>query len=242
MSKTCVTFRYVSRNMARLAFIGLLSSLGSIALSDLTFYLTDHSGLMATTVQTLPFELIAVLFALLAGFLYFIPHFHVVLANGISRKTYLAASLTAAAGFAALFSLLGMLLTLAHSIFWPAVLMTKLFYPFHAWPALVLLQFAGYLFCALAGCLSALVTYRASPLLRWAYFMTPVALFIGLVADVNGSGKIFAAVKDFSLTILGLRGTPYPNPYIAMLSLLVGATLLGSAIYLLLRRAPLKVN
>ncbi len=245
MMKILPTLRYISRNYARHTVIAVFASVASMVLVDLVFISTDHSGLRHTTVQTLPVDWVAGMFALLAGLLYFTPHFHVALANGISRRTFLTANVPAAAALAALFTLLSYILVLLHSLFWPSVMITQLIYALSTradWFAIFVVQWAAYVFMIMLGCFSAMVVYQATTPLRWAYFLAPVALYFTLIADANAGGRIFDFLKDVLLTVLGLRGVPAPNPYIATLTLTLGAALLAGLVYLVLRRTPLVLD
>jgi hypothetical protein len=241
MEKTLQTLSYLSRYLARLLGIGLLCAVGSVVISDWIFYSTGGYSLRDVT-QTLPYEFIAALFALIAGGQFFVPHFKVALANGISRKTFLLACLPGVAAFAAALAIFSLILAWAHSLFWPAVLITHLFYPFSAGVGIVLVQFTLYFLLAVLGCFTAVLLYRAGGLARWAFILTPLALYIAVRADGNTGGHFFTPFNLALRVALGLRGPLAPNAYIASLTLFLSAALICGLVYLLLRRAPIKAD
>lgn len=241
MEKTFQTLRYLSYYLTRLFGIGLLCAVGSVVISDWIFYSTGGYNLR-NVAQTLPYEFVAALFALIAGLSFFIPHFKVALANGISRKTFLLAYLPGAAGFAAALAIFSLVLAWAHSLFWPAVLITRLFYPFSAGFGIVLVQFMLYFLLAVVGCFAAMILYRAGGLARWAFFLTPLGLYIAVSADANAGGHFFTPLNLALRVALGLRGPLAPNAYIASLTLFLSAALLCGLVYLLFRRAPVKAD
>lgn len=242
MEKTLQTLRwYLSQYMARLLLIALLCAVGGVILSDLAFYSTGGFELK-NVVQTLPYELIATVFAWIAGGSFFIPQFKMALANGVSRKTYLLACLPAIAAFAAALSIFGLILAWVHSLFWPAVLITNVFYPLNGWFGVALVQFAAYFLMTVFGCFIAILMYRSNGLARWVLLLAPVWFYIILVADASDTGRVMQALIWYLRLTLGFVVMEAPNPYIAVLSLSVYAFITSGIIYLMMRRVPLKME
>ena len=83
----------------------------------------------------------------------------------------------------------------------------------------------------------ALVYYRSDKRTRYIVSLAPF-VFFGLLSALNqaAGGVIFQAVLTFLTAAMGLS-TPVPNPYIAALSMLLGAAFLCGGNFLLIRRA-----
>lgn len=234
MKKTLPTLRYLSRGFAGLTAIGFLSIVGSIAITDLIYYLTDRYNSVHTSVTlTAPLEFTAGMFALLTGLLLFIANFKVMLANGISRKTFLLANILAAVGAAAALSIFNFVVVLATGLFQPVILISHLIYPYSGWAGLLILQFALYFWLIVLGWFITLAYYRSSKPVQWALSLAPFVLFFLLQQDNSRGGAITNPIREFlSVSML--------TPFRATTSMLAYAAILCGLVYLLIRRAPLK--
>lgn len=239
MSKLYPTFRYLLRGFTWMASIAFISILVCVAVTDGVFHLTDaYDGVLSIPAQTpltLPSEITAWIFALVTGILLFLINFRVMLVNGVSRKTFLLASLPAAAALAAALAIFNLLVIAIHSLFWPMVLFSQLIYPGISWVSLLLVQFAQNLLFILIGWFISLAYYRSSNPVSWAISLAPFVLFgVYLVANAQTHGAIYAAWYGY------WRATMRSLPSVAILSLLAYSAALYGLVYLLLRRAPLK--
>ncbi len=235
MNKTLQTLRYLAKSSSAGIFFGFLVILGTVAVTDLVFYLTDqaYNTVHLVVSLTVPFEVTAGIFTLLIGMVLFIPDFKVALANGISRKTFLMANLPAAGIAAAAFSIFNLVVVKVHGLFWPINSIGDLSYPQAGWVAFLLLQFTLYFLLIMAGRFISLAYYRSSPPVRWAISLAPFVLFGLLIEmDIRSDGKIFEAIGAYLLWSLR-----FPT---ALVSMLAYSAILYGLTYVLLRRAPLK--
>jgi hypothetical protein len=234
MDKTIQTLRYLSKSLTFMAVIAFISVLACMAVSDLVFFLTDHSNVVRIVDPLMePFEFTAAIFSLLTGLVLLIPEFKVALANGVSRKTFMLANLPAAALFAAALSSFTLVVMLLHTLFWPSNLISTQIYPSASWAWTLFLQFVLYFLIIIAGWFIVLAYYRSSLLLKWAISLTPFALF-GLLKVANAwtGGLIFEKILAYLLWSVQLERVPF--------FMLAYAAILCGAVYLLIRRAPLK--
>jgi hypothetical protein len=228
------TFHYLRKSFSLWIVIGLLVSLGTVAVADLLFYFTEKYHPLDTVVPlTVPFEFTTGLFVLLIGLVLFIPDFKVALANGISRKTFLLANLLSAGTVAAAFSIFNLIVDKVHSLFWPITFTSEMFYPQIGWAGLFILQFALYFLLIMIGRLTALAYYRSNTLGRWAISLAPfVLLGCYLVANARSGGELRSAISAYQHTSMRMEQAPF--------TLLIYAAILTALLYLLFRRAPLK--
>lgn len=235
MKKTLQTLRYLFKSSSMGIVFGFLVILITVAISDLVYFLTDYAYNTVHPVVTLmaPFEVTAGIFALLIGLVLFIATFKVVLANGISRKTFLLANLPAAWIAAAAFSIFNLVVVKVHGLFWPITTIIGWNYPQIGWAELLIFQFALYFLLITAGWFITLAYYRSSVPVKWAISVTPIVLF-GLlrVAQARFGYPIFVAIWEYLLWTLS-----FPR---AVFSLLAYSAILCGLVYLLIRRAPLK--
>lgn len=238
MTRLTLTFRYLLKPYAHLAAIAFISMLLAVAVSGLIFALTSRYHTPRPVVAvTSPADLTAALFALILGLVAFLINFQVALANGVTRKTFLLANLPAAALFAAALALFNALIVQVHSLFWPVIMTSSLWYPRAGLSGLLLYQVALYLALVVAGWLIALAYYRASILGRWAISFSPVfAWALVRLGNAASDGAVSAGLRDFYRAAMGLNSG---SPAQAALSLLVFGAILYGLVYLVLRRTPL---
>jgi hypothetical protein len=233
MNKTLPTLRYLLKSFSVLIGIGFLVILSTVAITDWVYHATTRYNIpQRIDTLTVPFELSAGMFSLMIGLMY-IRNFTVLLANGISRKTFLLASLPDAAIAAAAFSIFNLAVLKIHGIFWPIVSVSDVVYPSSGWVFDLILQFALYFLLIMASRFIILAFYRSNVPGRWALSLTPLALILILQQDaVNFEGRINRALGIF------LRWSTVDSRVLA--TLFVSAAILFGLLYLLLRRAPLK--
>lgn len=232
MKRTLQTFKYISRSYEWMIGIGLLSILVSLAISYLIFYLTDrYDGVRQSVTVTAPFEITALTFAILIGVLLFIANLKVVLANGVSRRTFLLANLPAAVIAAAAFAIFNLAMLFIFGLFIPIQLISSLIYPQMTWAGSLIYQFALYLVLIVAGWFITLAYYRSNPLGKWIITLAP---FVGYgllkAADAWAGGAIFTVIEEFRRASMQMDMAP--------VTLLAYAVLLCVGSYLLIRRAP----
>jgi hypothetical protein len=236
MEKILQTMRYLSTGFILMLAIGFGSLLGNVLFTNLIFYVTDRDNIgRAAGPLTVPLEMTASVFALLIGLLLLRTNFKVVIANGISRRTFLFANLPVALLAAAALALFNGMVVLVHGFFWPAVLFIQLIYPQVGWAGLLLLQFGLYFLLITAGWVLSLAYYRAGVRVRWIISLSLFVLFALLRIDLYSGG----AVETFIRYSLGFVANQ-PNPYQGAAFLFLYAVMLFGATYLLIRRAPLK--
>jgi hypothetical protein len=236
MEKILQTMRYLSTGFVLMLAIGFGSLLGNVLFTNLIFHLTDRNNLgRAAGPLTVPLEITAVVFALLIGLLLFLSNFKVVIANGISRRTFLIANLPVALLAAAVLALINGIVVLVHELFWPAVSISHLLYQQVSSAGLLLVQFGLYFLLIAAGWVISLATTgpacRCAGSSRWRPSCC-IALLRVINFETGGAVTFFR----FSLGLVGSQ----PNPYQGAAFLFVYAAMLFGATYLLIRRAPLK--
>ena len=237
MKKILQTLRYLIRSTKLMTFVGLVCILGSLIFTEVIFdrsnsYYHAVSSRQSVTL-TAPVDVVAGIFALLTGLVFFIVTFKVALANGISRKTFLVANLPAAWIAAAAFSIFNLVVVKVHGLFWPIATIIGWNYPQIGWVELLILQFALYFLLTTTGWFITLAYYRSNVPVKWAISVAPFVLF-GLlrVAQTRSGYPIFEAIWEYLLWSLRLDRAPF--------TLLAYAAILCGLVYLLLRRAPLK--
>jgi hypothetical protein len=236
MEKTLQTLRFLSKGFARVTLVDFLCILATVATADLVYFLTDRANPIHPVVTlTMPFETTSGIIALIIGLALFISNFHVVLANGVSRKTFLLVNLPAAGLAAAALALFNLVVVLVHGLFWPIILTSGFFYPQAGVIELFLLQLALYFLLIVAGWFIALAYYRSSVPVRWAISLSPAVGFALLeVLNAQTRGETFFAI-DRSLQAVTA------TPISATLSWLALAAVLFGAVFLLIRRAPVRL-
>ncbi len=233
MNKTLQTLRYLSKGIVRMVAFGFLTTLGSLAISYLIFYLTDQNRPRLVVWVTPPFEPIAGIFAMLIGLVLFIPNFRVALANGISRKTFLLANLPSALLYAVAFSIFNLIVVLIYGRFLPISILSTMIYFHISWAEILIIQSALYILMVVVGWFITLAYYRSSVPVKWAISILPLALLLIIQQDNARGQAITNEIRNYlSVTML--------TPYRATASMLAYAVILCGLVYLLIRRAPLK--
>lgn len=234
MNKILQTFRYISKTSIWIMAAGIFTTVGSIAISYLVFYLTDQNRPRMVVSVTPPVEVLVGAFALTIGWVLFIPNFRVGLANGISRKTLLVANLFFALPIAVAFSIANTIIVWTYGLFLPISIISNLIYTHISWGELLVLQFTLYLLMIVSGWLIALAYYRSSKLMKWVLSFSPFIFLFILIQDNIRGGVITDQIHEY-MTVTMLY------PFRASATMFVYATILFGLIYLLFRRAPLKM-
>lgn len=237
MNKTFQTFRFVSRSFAFMTIIGFFCILVSVVATNLIFYLTDmYDSIMTqrTLVSlTAPLEVTAAIFALLTGLVMIINNLKVILANGVTRKTFWLANLPAALLTALALTLFNQLIVLISGLFLPVQLISDMIYPLDGWFSKMVFQFGAYTLLIVLGWFIALAYYRSSTLMKWVISLVPYFLLREFLALARSD---FLATQTRIAIVNVLFGTPARTG----LTFLIAAAILSGLVYLLLRRAPLK--
>lgn len=237
MNKTFQTFRFVSRSFAFMTIIGFFCILVSVVATNLIFYLTDmYDSIMTqrTLVSlTAPLEVTAAIFALLTGLVMIINNLKVILANGVTRKTFWLANLPAALLTALALTLFNQLIVLISGLFLPVQLISDMIYPLDGWFSKMVFQFGAYTLLIVLGWFIALAYYRSSTLMKWVISLVPYFLLREFLALARSD---FLATQTRIAIVNVLFGAPARTG----LTFLIAAAILSGLVYLLLRRAPLK--
>ena len=220
--------------------IGVLIMLANVALTNLIYYMTGGFKLPPEQMgETLSYELLVDIFAVVMGLIIFTRNLKIILANGVSRKTFFLANLPPIALAAAALSASGLLISLAHGLLISTSLVSGLIYGQKPLRLLVL-QFAVYFLLIMLGWLIALAYYRSSPLSKWLISVVPF-LLLGVLIDVSiSSPESYYRILSFVLSIMGMQRFTY-NPLTAALNFFIIAGAIYLFIFLLIRKTPLKV-
>lgn len=237
MNKWIPSARYLLRDCYGIAVIGFFSSVAIMFATDLVFNLTNrYNAIPAPGPVTVPLEMNAGFLTMAVGVAVCIRNLKVMLANGISRKTFFAASLPVAAlsGIVLAITILGVVA--GHGLFRPVVIISRLMYPHSSLAALFFTQAAFYCFMLLAGWLVALAYYRAGVLARWLLTLTPLVLIaIWIATEANGQSAVSEAIHSIWLATIGGSSATW-----AGVCWLILTTAAAGGLFLLLRRTPLR--
>jgi len=234
MNKILQTFRYLMKSLSASMIIEVVVVLGTVAVTDLVFFLTSKYSMVNRDLSlTVPFEVVTGAFAMLIGMVLFIADFKVMLANGISRKTYMLATLLSAGTAAGAFATFNLLVMAVHGLFWPIVFITQLYYPTIGWAGVWISQFLLYFLLIMLGRMITSAYYRSSTWVRWAISLSPFVLFgVLAVANARSGGAVFWTIYSYHLASMRQDRAPW--------TLLAYAVILCGLVYLLIRRAPIR--
>ncbi|PKO14995.1 MAG: hypothetical protein CVU39_13050 [Chloroflexi bacterium HGW-Chloroflexi-10] len=240
MNNLWKTTKYLLGSLVGMIIIGSVSILANAIFADIILYFNQKNGMMMGEQTFGNLEGTAAVFVVIVGIIFFYIQFKVLLANGVSRKTFFWANLPIFAVISAIFALFITLVTILHRFFIPMITVSQKIYTGTNLFDSTIIQFAAYFFCGVLGWLIFLAYYRSNAAMRWVITLAPFGL-VGLlfVLDSAVGGKISLAIGEFLSAVMGFAGS-VPNPYIGVLSLLVLAAGINWVNYLLIRRAPLK--
>ncbi len=234
MNRTIQTIRYLIYSLKWMVLVELLVSLGVVFLSDYAYIKTGGSDLGKSAVPG-TVRLVAVVFSILVGVIYFRPNFRVALANGVSRKTFMWAYLPIAALVGMVFTIISQVIVGVHNFIWPnpdsfgALLNFKL-----AWLWSFVIQMVLYSLLIISGWFLSFVYYRSNTLMKWIVSLVISFVFFvpAIIPEYYGQ-TLSPALRDF---VLWCVYRPERSPLI-----LLGLTvILYELTFLLLHRAPLK--
>lgn len=179
------------------------------------------------------------IFIFVVGLNCFKTSFKFISANGVSRKRFFRENILALLGIAALLAVTETILTMV--VYKPLINYQQSYEELYQSASLIgsaLWLFFLYWGSAMLGWFISLLYYRSNKPLKLVISISPVVIFIGLgFIDSMMDGRVYPAIRRFVLNFWGL---PTMNPYSAILNLSLFTALLGSLIFLLIRRAPLK--
>ena len=242
MQKTGQTFRLLLRRSNELILGVFFSILATVAFTELIYYLTSRTISTPEAVSlTVPFENITGFIALLFGITQIITNFKITLANGVSRKNLMMASILSAAAAAAALSIINLIVALVVNFvaalspqLLPVNFVSSLFFFSLSWLMLLLLQFVLYFLSIASGWFITLAYYRSTAPLKWAISFLPFLLYALLrTANAYTNGGLFNAINDY--IVLSTK-----TPYTTFISFLAYTIVACGLVYLLIRRAPLK--
>jgi hypothetical protein len=185
-------------------------------------------------------DIIALIYMIVPGIVFFPQGFKYAVAQGISRKTYFLAG-----GLSIV--ILAIVLTLLTVIFYAINLRVS-----NVWMvfqsayrgqnmfSMAVWEFGALLFLGVSAWLICLIYYLGNTKTNVFITIIPfilVPLFI--LFNALAGGAIGRAIWDFFVTVMGYSQSS-PNPFIGTASLLAAAVILGGGIFLLLRRAQVR--
>lgn len=178
-------------------------------------------------------------FIFVVGLNCFKTSFKFISANSISRKRFFRENILALLGIAALLTVTETILTMV--VYKPLMNYPLLYEQLYQGASLIgsaLWLLFLYWASSMLGWFINLLYYRSNKPLKWLISISPVIISIGLdFIDKMMNGRVYPAIERFIINFWGLVTM---NPYSAILNLSLFTALLGSLIFLLIRRAPLK--
>jgi hypothetical protein len=206
----------------------------SIILSFITFrFFADAQAERVSSIE--PIALIWIFITGLAWF--FGSYFKYLLSHGISRKTFFRAITLTYIMLAAIWAFGVTVFVMVTAEITRIQVLYQMIYRNLEVTGVFTWLFAALLLLNMLGWFIALVYYRSDKRTRYIVSLAPFIIF-GLLSALNqaAGGVISQAVFAFLTAAMGLS-IPVPNPYIAALSMLLGAALLCGCNFLLIRRA-----
>lgn len=239
MERIIKTTQYLLDSLKVMMIICCGSILANAIINDIILYLNRKNGLERMIFSS-NMEGTAITIIIVIGLVYSSIHFKVLLANGVSRRTYFWANLVSFSTLSVVFTIFVTVVFEIHSLFVPMIAFSQMIYPGSNLLEMVIFQFAMYFFSGVLGWLIFLAYYRSNTVMRWVISLAPLALislFSALNKGANGAisavlGNLFSAVMGFS--------SPVSNPILGTFTLLVIATGICALDYLLISRAPVK--
>jgi hypothetical protein len=185
-------------------------------------------------------DIIALIYMIVLGIMFFPQGFRYALSRGISRKTYFLAGSLSIIVLAIILALLAVIfyaVNLRVSNVW---MVFQSAYPGQNILSMAVWEFGALLFLGVLAWLICLIYYLGNTKTNIfttviPFILAPVFIFFNALAH----GAIGRAIWQFLRSVMGYSGIS-PNPYIGTASLLVAAVILIGGIFLFLRRAPVK--
>lgn len=234
MNRTLQTIRYLTYSLKWMFLVELLVSLGVVALTDYAFVHTGGSDLGQSAVPG-TVRLVAVVFSILIGFLYFRPNFRVALANGISRKTFMLAYLPVAGLTAIIFTITSQVIVTTHNWIWPNPSTYGTLFSFKGvWLLAVLVQIVLYFLLIISSWFITFLYYRSNNIMKWIISLAVSSIFFfPMLAPEYYYVTVSPALHDLVMWCLN-RPERLPIVILGVSAVLFEFT------YLLIYRAPLK--
>lgn len=235
MHTACGAIKYQLKYFSLFTGLLLLVILCDL-LTSLVMVVVTKSGTKPMTIGQVDFQAFAMIGVL--GLLSFRTSFRFLLANGFSRKLFFRINFAVLTMTAAVWTGIIMLIAAAYKAFVPYRLFFSLIYKDAAGaPAWI---FAELLFTAVLGWTISMVYYRCNNLGKILVSVAPFVLAT-LIAFIDSriGWTISRGLGWLFVTAFGLSPAA-PQPYRGVLTMLLGAVLLGGCAFLLLRRAQIK--
>lgn len=183
-------------------------------------------------------ETSTVVFVFIAGLNCFKANYKFMSANGVSRKRFFRGNMLSLLGIAGLATIIDTVLAFVFRSFMNYhQTYEQLYRNTNVFNGMVWLFFI-YTAAITLGWLITMLYYRSGKQLKLVISFAPAVLLIGL-GVLNGlvGGSIFSAIVRFTVGFWGLKSM---NSYVAALNLSLFTALLGTFIFLLVRKAPIK--
>lgn len=183
-------------------------------------------------------EMSTAVFLFVAGLNCFKPSFKCMSAFGVSRRRFFGQNVLALLALAGLATVVDTLFAAIYRMFLNYKSLQEILYPSsNAFSGIIWLFFV-HTAAVMLGWFITLLYYRSGKQLKLLISLSPVFLSIGLgFANTFTHGKVSSAIRAFFLSFWGAKTM---NPHIAVMSLSLSIVLLGTLIFLMIRRAPVK--
>jgi len=211
---------------------------GVIVLNILISLAVTNSVENSTTAGSI--DPIGMVWIFILGITFFSDSFKYLISNGVSRRRFFYSSVLSLAALAALWSVLIVFFVGISRLFTDLWVVFELLYRGQGVWSMLLWEFAILFMLAVLGWFFCLIYYVSSRRTRSLITVAPFILGPLLVlSNIMTEGRVFDALGRFIITSMGF-GSSTPNPFIAILSLLIAAAVLCGANFLLVRRAQIR--
>ncbi len=179
------------------------------------------------------------LFAFIFGLAFFGQSFKFALINGVSRKTYFCGIMLSNLATSLAWSVIGLIFATLNHFFAKSFNIYQFVYSFNVWHLFIWL-FTIALFFSMFGLFIRILFYRCS---KRTMLIICASLFIGVtiltLAGILSRGAMLSSIASFFAFIFNLKAAS-PAPYICGAFFILLAAVQSGAIFLLLKKAPIK--
>ncbi|HEX3048051.1 MAG TPA: hypothetical protein VHY08_25080 [Bacillota bacterium] len=219
----------------------LVMILNMIIAGTIMYFMSRYQSTNQVMISSI--DSIACISMFVFGLVFFKPCFKYLLANGVTRRHFFRAIIQVLAIVAASTSVFVKVLQFIFSRFAEYPLIFELVYKSNVVSKVfggALWLFAAIFLLAMSGWFINMLYYRSGNLLKVVISLLPV-LLLTLLSGVNSlsGGGIYQGIGRFFRMFFGFSGGA-PNPYTAVLSMLLLTIILGALNFLLIRKAQLK--
>lgn len=228
----------------KMQFIICFSCIGfNILLAFAVTYLLSSAGRgSAITVGSI--DIIAFIWMLILGLIFFKPSFKFMLSYGISRKRFFKGTMLCLIIISLLGAAAVMLISVASRNYVNINVLYEILYKNLHPLGFVVWSFTLLLLMGVLGLFINLLYYRSSRQMKYIISLSPLVLSASLtIFDILSNGGMLRSLFHFLVLAMGFPGgvsESTPNPYIGALTMLTLSAVISGFIFLLIRRAPIK--